>query len=123
MITEDEYTAAIAAKNAAEATITQYHSEKVGAFEERLRTNPVFKDEELIYAAYILCPCGHGMAYPRGCGPLHYWDCSAILRGIADKEVEHAGQQPFTMTNIKSEQQASAHGATTRGVFRPKPAA
>ena len=123
MISEADYNAAIAAKNAAEDTINQYHSEKQAAFDERLRLSPIFTDEELIYSAQVLCPCGYGLAYPKGCGAFHYWDCSGILKGIADTTVEHCGQYPFAMSNIKSELQPSAGGRTTRCVFQPKSSA
>lgn len=79
--------------------------------------------DRLIYAAYNRCPCGAGLAYDPLCedetsvfkGPLSgYWDCSAILTGTADSNVQHCGKLPFAFYNIKSEQQPSAQGATTR---------
>jgi hypothetical protein len=75
-------------------------------------------ESRLTYAAFARCPCGAGMAYdpvgesgkPFG----GYWDCSAILLGVADKSVKHSAQLPFAFYEIKSDQQPSAGGATTR---------
>jgi len=120
MITEEEYKEAIKQKDAAQSIITRYGAEKQKRFDERMKTNPIFTDEELIYSADTLCPCGHGIAYPAGCSPWHYWDCSAILKGIADKNVQHTARLDFTCYEIKCEQQPSARGLTTRGVFKPK---
>lgn len=75
------------------------------------------KPPRLRYAAYARCPCGAGMAYePTGESgrPHGYWDCSAILLGVADEAVTHTAQLPFTFYEIKSETQPSARGATTR---------
>jgi hypothetical protein len=78
---------------------------------------------KLVYAATARCPCGAGLAYePRGESgkPIQgYWDCSAILLGEAVPEgepgsVQHTAQLPFLFYEIKSEQQPSAQGATTR---------
>lgn len=122
MITPEQYAEAIATKKAAEETINAYHIQMNEAFQQRLKDNPIFTDEELRYSATDLCPCGHGIAYPVQCGFTHYWDCSAILKGIADPSVEHCGKLPFVFYEIKSEQQPSAQGRTTRGMFRPRPA-
>ena len=120
-VTEEAYAAAVAAKHAAESVINQFFREKAVEFQMKLDLGTPFTDEDLIYAAYNLCPCGHGMAYPRDCGGGHYWDCSAILKGIAnDPTVKHTDRLPFSMYSIKSEGQPSANGATTRGVFKPK---
>lgn len=84
--------------------------------------------ERLVYAAYSRCPCGAGLAYdPAGevggeDGPFHRpnaWDCSAILLGTAipsgqPGSVQHTDVLPFSFYDIKSENQASAGGATTR---------
>lgn len=90
---------------------------------------------ELIYAAFSRCPCGAGMAYPKNgdypahanrgdAGPFNWpfggwWDCSAILLGEAVEKgqpgsVEHTAVLPFAFYEIKSENQPSAKGATTR---------
>ena len=117
MISEEEYKEACKQLDSAQKVINKYHKEEQQRFDLRLKNNPVFTDEELFYSAYSLCPCGHGLAYPKGCGPGHYWDCSAILKGIHDKSVTHTGQLPFTFYDIKGE---SERNGTTRGVFKPK---
>lgn len=85
--------------------------------------------ERLVYAASARCPCGAGLAYdPAGevggddDSPHHRpnaWDCSAILLGTAIPKgepgsVQHTGLLPFAFYEIKSENQPSARGATTR---------
>lgn len=117
MITNEQVEQARKQRDEAEAIINQYHKEQQEAFEKRLKENPIFKDDELVYSLYALCPCGHGLAYPKGCGGSHYWDCSAILKGIADQSVKHTDQLPFAFYSVKSERE----GQTTRGVFRPMP--
>ena len=84
---------------------------------------------KLLYAATARCPCGAGLAYPPdGPGdetsphrwPFNgYWDCSAIWLGEAIESgqpgsVEHTDKLPFAFYEIKSENQPSANGATTR---------
>lgn len=74
---------------------------------------------KMTYAAGAKCPCGEGMAYDDTCidEPFKipsYWDCSAILLGYADKKVTHTDKLPFSFYEIKSENQPSANGATTR---------
>jgi hypothetical protein len=73
-------------------------------------------DAELVYAAYARCPCGAGMAYPKGIGGHGFWDCSAILTGRAyiSGEVKHTDRLPFVFWKVKSEVQPSVNGATTR---------
>lgn len=117
MITKEEYHKAKKQHDDAEEIINTYYKEKRELFYQRLRENPVFTDDELRYSAATLCPCGHGLAYPKDCGPNHYWDCSAILKGIADKNVQHTGQVPFVFYDIKGESEING---TTRGVFQPK---
>lgn len=79
--------------------------------------------DRIVYAAHERCLCGAGLAYDPLFedeasvfkGPLSgYWDCSAILTGTADASVQHTGKLPFSFYAIKSEQQPSACGATTR---------
>lgn len=120
MISKEEYNQAIQQKESAEKIINQFFVEKQNSFNDRMQTNPIFTDDELVYAAWEFCPCGHGMAYPKNCGPGHYWDCSAILKGIADKIVHHSSQLPFAFYNVKSEIDNSANGTTTRGILRTK---
>lgn len=120
MVTEQAYKEAIEQKESAQEVIDKYHTQKRDAFDARINSGKPFIDDELIYSAFTLCPCGHGVAYPKNCGPGHYWDCSAILKGIADKGVTHTGKLPFAFYEVKSENQPSANGNTTRGVYKPK---
>lgn len=75
---------------------------------------------ELIYSAYSRCPCGAGLAYEKNADPFGgCWDCSAILLGeaipsVQEGSVQHTARLPFVYYAIKSEQQPSANGATTR---------
>lgn len=118
-ITEEQYQKAIKDKDEADKTINQYWKEEKERFEQRMKEfadGKFFTDDELLYSRTALCPCGHGLAYPKKCHPHHHWDCSAILKGIADKNVEHTGQLPFSFYDIKGEQGFK----TTRGVFIPK---
>ena len=117
MISKEQYKKLIALNKRVEKKINEYHKQREEAFQKRLIENPIFTDDELFYSATALCPCGHGLAYPKDCGFQHYWDCSAILKGIADKNVEHTGQLPFSFYKVKGE---SEYNGTTRGVFRPK---
>lgn len=78
-----------------------------------------YRDSDLIYAAFNRCKCGAGLAYPRGCGGWHYWACSDLLTGRAaatdpNDAWAHSPRLPFVAYEIKSEQQPSANGATTR---------
>lgn len=80
-----------------------------------------YTDEELRYSATSRCDCGAGLAYPKGKPfiEINCWDCSDILTGRAllkDPECKniHAGQLPFAFYEIKSEDQPSAMGKTTR---------
>ena len=121
-ITKKEYQDAQEQVTKSEKVIRQYHSERQEKFDTRLKNGTVFTDDELVYSAYNLCPCGHGLAYPNDCGPGHYWDCSAILKGTHDKNQEHCAQLPFTTTKMKSENNIFPRGIkpTTRGVFKLK---
>lgn len=93
------------------------------AVEGRLRLahagKEFFKPDELVFAATSRCPCGAGLAHPKNTGPHGYWDCSAILLGTAapvgsPEAKRHTAQLPFTFYEIKSENQPSANGSTTR---------
>lgn len=117
-VTKEQYDEAVVLKDNAQKTINEFFRQKRERFELRLKENPIFTDDELFYSASSLCPCGHGLAYPKDCGPSHYWDCSAILKGIADKNVKHTDQLPFAFYDVKGE---GERNGTTRGVFRPKP--
>ncbi len=117
MITKEQYDQAVEQEKEAKEIIQAYHKEQSEAFEKRLVENPIFTDDELTYSATTLCPCGHGLAYPKACGIHYHWDCSAILKGIADKNIEHTSQLPFVYYDIKGE---SEYRGTTRGVFKLK---
>jgi len=116
MVTEEEYNRAKEQHDAAQDTINLYHREKQERFDDRLKNNPVFTQDELFYSAHSYCTCGHGIAYPKDCGPGHYWDCSAILMGIANTDIEHVGQMPFSMYKIQGE---SDRMGSTRDKVRP----
>lgn len=73
-----------------------------------------FDLSELHFAATSRCVCGAGSAYPNRTLPNGSWHCSAILMGQASREIAHDGAKPFAFYEIKSEDQPSANGATTR---------
>lgn len=75
-----------------------------------------YSDDELVYAAYDTCPCGAGLAYVKNANldVGGYWDCSNILKGIQNNDIMHTSELPFAFYEIKSENQPSAYGATTR---------
>lgn len=125
MVTKEQYDKAKEDQKSSEEIIRNYHKQENeradSRFDEFTKGNH-YNDDELLYAAYNLCPCGHGLAYPKECGyKARFWDCSAIWKGIADASVQHTDQLPFSFYNVKSENQPSANGNTTRGVFKPKP--
>ena len=102
-----------------EVEASKKYAEETERVNAALKIAKTFSDSELIYAAFARCKCGAGMAYPRGIGIGGYWDCSAILTGAAvpsgqPGSVEHEAQLPFAFYEIKSENQPSAGGATTR---------
>ena len=80
--------------------------------------------KKMIFAASARCTCGAGLAYDETCveEPFRvpsYWECSTILLGDATASglpgsVTHTPRLPFTFYEIKSENQPSASGATTR---------
>jgi hypothetical protein len=100
--------------------------EAMAARAAELRAKPLA--ERLVYAAFSRCECGAGLAYdPAGevggeDGPFHKpnaWDCSSILLGTAVAKGEpgwktHTSPLPFAFYSVKSENQLSAGGATTR---------
>lgn len=114
MISKEQYEKAIKQIEEAEKVTAEYHRQRQELFNERMARNPVFTDDELVYAAFSRCPCGAGLAHPKDCGPTHYWDCSAILKGNADKDITHSGTYPFVFYSIKSETSQRAYGQTTR---------
>ena len=120
MVTEEQYQQAIRDKKEVDKIIDEYWKQEKQIFTQRmeeLRNGKYFTDDELYYSRFSLCPFGHGLAYPKKCGAHHYWDCSAILKGIADPTLMHTDQLPFAFYDIKGEQGEQ----TTRGkVFTPK---
>ena len=117
MISKNEYEAAIATKKASELTINAYRKQEQDSFEarwDRFRfKNEYFSDSDLIYSAGARCSkCGAGLAYPRKCGFKHQWTCSDVLKGIGTDSGHEA--LPFAFYEVKSEEQPSANGATTR---------
>ncbi len=72
-----------------------------------------YAPEDLCFSATARCGCGAGLAYPKKSGMHGSWHCSAILLGAADKTQTH-DKLPFAFYEIKSENQPSANGATTR---------
>jgi hypothetical protein len=118
MITKTEYEAAVAQKEAAEKTMAAYHKQKGERADQRYKEfregDKPYTADELTWAAATRCPCGHGMAYVTECGSQRFWDCSAILTGVADQNITHGAQAPFAFYSIKSDDQPSANGASTR---------
>ena len=93
-------------------------------FEAKLKGEAPWHDDDLLYSATSRCPCGAGLAYPKGIrDPFHYWDCADILtrRSVAGDGKKHTDQLPFNMWKVKSEGQGSAYGATTRPTPNPEP--
>lgn len=79
-----------------------------------LKKQAKFNADELIFAAHSRCNCGAGWAYPKNIGMHGAWHCSSILLGTAEKGSLHDAPLPFSFYEIKSENQPSAKGATTR---------
>lgn len=126
LITEEQFQAAAKAKDEAQEVINTYFKQKRECFDERYKRfearKEFFAEEELLYAARTRCPCGHGLAYPKNCAnPHHHWECSAMLKGVQDNTIMHSERYPFSMYSIKSEDQPSAEGQTTRGTVNPSP--
>lgn len=76
---------------------------------------------ELLFAATSRCKCGAGLAYPPDddawCKKEAAWCCSAVLMGLIPDVPEQHGKHdayPWMMYEIKSEDQPSAAGRTTR---------
>ncbi len=85
---------------------------------------PLTRDD-LVYAATARCRCGAGYSYPKlDKDPGGQWICSAVFLG-AQAGSEHDAAKPFAFWNIKSDDQPSANGQTTRpsGIVpaRPEP--
>lgn len=71
------------------------------------------------YAKTAKCPCGAPLAYNKTCtmepfvGPA-YWDCSAILDGTANQDMQHTDKLPFTFYEIKAESSAETRARTKK---------
>lgn len=98
----------------------------------------IFTPKDLVFAAFSRCRCGAGLAYAREHDlrkPFsNAWYCSSVLLDTSeqgyevikegglfggrimrgDDGVEHDGAYPFNVFEIKSENQPSAGGASTR---------
>jgi hypothetical protein len=80
---------------------------------KRLDDCDTFQPEELIYAAFARCKCGAGLAYPRHIGGRGSWYCGSVLEGHSPWSSDHEAYSFMTYA-IKSENQPSANGITTR---------
>lgn len=104
------------ANNIASASDNEWHREHETTGQE------VFTDDQLRYAATARCRCGAGLAYPKeishrqpakGFGGA--WFCSDVLTNrVPFEEGKHDAGLPFAFYEIKSEEQPSANGRTTR---------
>lgn len=116
MITQEEYDSARAQKESAEKIINAFWSQKLNNFADRWKRfeekNEYFHNDDLVYSAGARCKCGEGLAYPKDCGPNHQWTCSGVLTGRKNDNEHDAF--PFAFYEIKSENQPSAKGNTTR---------
>jgi hypothetical protein len=103
----------------ARAELSARCAAKTKAVESRRESGDPFGDGDLIYAARARCDCGAGMAYPKDIGIRGSWECADILtRRAIQKDQQgaktHSPALPFAFYEIKSENQPSANGATTR---------
>lgn len=116
----DELEAQIKPRRARLDDIYQEENDNVSEKIERVRRmQDKFRLEELRFSATVRCDCGAGLAYPKDIGIHGSWDCSDILLGRAIPKGQegskmHASPLPFAFYEIKSEDQPSANGATTR---------
>jgi hypothetical protein len=116
-ITEQEYKDACAQSKAAEKIINAYGKQRHEDFDSRWerfnKRQEYFTDDDLTYAAGARCDlCQAGLAHPKDCGVNHQWTCSNVLKGIGTDKGHQAF--PFAFYEIKSENQPSAQGHTTR---------
>lgn len=115
-----------------EAQAAAIRQEVDAARKSALKAEPL--NDRMIYAAYDRCACGAGMAYDPAAegdkssplvlersGPSK-WECSDIVRyetfdaakQAEVKDATHTPAMPFAFWEVKSENQPSANGATTR---------
>src|SRR4051812_32242019 len=80
----------------------------------RIQEGGKFEDSELVYAATARCLCGAGLCYPSNVSTHGAWRCSGVLTHRCKHDVGQHDVFPFVFYEIKSEQQPSAKGATTR---------
>lgn len=96
-------------------------TEESEAIDERVNKTRAMQDkfalDELLFASHERCECGAGFAYPKGMGMWGSWNCSAILLGKAERGTTHSPAMPFSFYEVKSENQPSANGATTRPII------
>lgn len=117
MITKQEYEEARTKRDAAEVVMDAFHKQEADSANARWerfnKRNEYYVDAELRYSATARCDkCGAGMAYPLECPTNHQWTCSNVLKGIGTDKGHTA--LPFAFYEVKSEDQPSANGATTR---------
>lgn len=78
----------------------------------------VYKPEELRFSARARCRCGAGLAYDKDSHDIRgAWRCAAAMMHTLPTPDPFDGQHvelPFMFYEIKSEDQPSAQGATTR---------
>jgi hypothetical protein len=101
----------------AQAELGRRAQQRYAVAAERLKAGYKFDPSELTYAATARCKCGAGYAYPKDSSPMGYWECSALLTHAApmsEAKEKHGEQLPFMYYSVKSENQPSANGATTR---------
>lgn len=121
-MTRDEEDALLAQAKTIEARRNEDFRAKGAIVEQRVKQlwdNPdaatPFTLDELRFAAGARCTgCQLGLAYPKDVGFRGSWTCSGILLGSALHDATKHDSLPFMFYEIKSEDQPSANGATTR---------
>lgn len=116
-----EHQAKIAAATAdLDAQIKDLEQRKLAAILAINAEHRTFPDG-LIYSATARCKCGAGLCYEEGKAGMHgEWICSACVladrAGLPLEGWDKSAHQsfPFAFYDIKSEDQPSALGATTR---------
>lgn len=96
------------------SAIVDKRIKRLESMDEGMRKGAAFNLEELRFAARQRCVCGAGLAYPKNSSMHGSWYCSAILQAKAELGTTHSPPYPFAFYEIKSEDQPSANGATTR---------
>lgn len=110
-------------KEPLEERLREIYAEEAADIEEKIKrcnsNKDAFTADELRFSASARCPCGAGLAYPKNIGAHGAWHCSDILLGRAvpsgqEGAKTHDSPLPFAFYEIKSEDQPSANGSTTR---------